>query len=57
MNTIIAYQFRETTWLQSDTISDYRWNDRCYIHFGPSVHMMDTVVARWIIRIKQSPSI
>jgi len=46
MNTIIAYQFRGGGSLHSDSISDYWWNPRCWIRFGPSVHMMDNIVAK-----------
>lgn len=52
MNTIIAYQFRGGGRLQSDSISEYYWDKRCWIYFGASVHMMSNVIAKWTIHLK-----
>lgn len=52
MECIVAYQFRNGIYLHSDSISDHAWNSKCYIRFGPSVHMMNTVIAKWTIKMK-----
>jgi hypothetical protein len=54
MNTIVAYQFRNSATLYSSDTSEFMWNKKCYVRFGPSVHRMWNVVAKWTIKTKQN---
>lgn len=52
MNTIVAYQFKNSGNLYAHELPDYSMTEGCCIRWGAAVHMMWNVVAKWKIKLK-----
>lgn len=60
MNTIIAYQFNGFINLFTEDDSEIFWLEGCRLKLlmaGLPINPLNPVVAKWIIRPKQTPSV